>query len=172
MLNASWKLEASFLFSLIWVATISERCLALKFAVSLSVSHWSSKICMMCCYSKVSLRGVNIVSNFVLRAVSSFSSLVRRSWSAVMANFWLVSVSSSAVVFVTREIFQAGSAIIIFNSARRLLKAVFFFTCIFLYSRRVSPWLSSSCRSLSWSLRCRLSFFVEVFKLFAGGEVQ
>ena len=87
MLNASWELELSFLFSLIWVVTVSERCLALKSAVSLSVSHWSSKSCMMCWYSKVSFRGVNIVSTFVFRAVSSSSSLVRWSWSAVMANF-------------------------------------------------------------------------------------
>ena len=35
-----------------------------------------------------------------------------------------------------------------------------FFTCIFLYSRRVSPWSSSSRLSLSWSLRCHGSRFL------------
>ena len=160
MLNSSWELEASFLFSLIWFATISERCLELKSAVSLSVSHWSSKICMMCWYSKVSLRGVNIVSTFVSREVSCFSILVRWSWPVVMANFWLASISSSALFLATREVFHSGSAMVVFISVRHLLKAVFFWTCIFLYSRRVSPWSSSSRLSLSWSLRCRASRFL------------
>ena len=78
----------------------------------------------------------------------------------MMANFWLASVSSSALVLATREVFQAGSEMIVFISVRHLLKAVFFLTCIFLYSRRVSPWSSSFCRSVSWSLRCRVSRFL------------